>query len=146
MSEQENQPQGIVGEIVEGIHSLEQKVEHLIHPQGEAGNAQAAATASSLPTSSTSSAPPSQETSTNTVGASSPDTSDASTAGTAAISGGELPNDQASPTTGSPAGQDAETTTTHEFYLTRIIAVIERDFNVVPGELSQLIASAKQHL
>lgn len=29
--EQQNQPTGIVGEIVEGLHNLEQKVDHLIH-------------------------------------------------------------------------------------------------------------------
>ncbi|TDV06049.1 hypothetical protein C7408_12430 [Paraburkholderia caballeronis] len=37
--EQTNQPTGIVGEIVEGLHKVEEAVEHLIHPATEAGGA-----------------------------------------------------------------------------------------------------------
>ncbi|WP_175770555.1 hypothetical protein [Burkholderia anthina] len=40
--EQQNQQQGIVGEIVEGLHTLEQKVENFIHP-AESDNAPSSA-------------------------------------------------------------------------------------------------------
>jgi hypothetical protein len=122
MSDAENtQSTGILGEIKEGIHELEQKVENFIHPGAEGGAAAAGETAA-----------------VQTTGSGAPSVEPSSTL----VNANDAGNSQA-PTSGSPGSGDEQQHTT---ILRKIVGILRRDYNILGGELESWVKTAEQNL
>jgi len=126
---------GILGEIKEGIHELEQKVENFIHPSA-AGNASSSAlNSASGDTAAVQNADAlaEQGATAGTAPASGPTTS---------AEGANVGEPSSSPTSGSPGSGDA----THTDILRKIVTILRRDYNILGGELESWVKTAEQAL